>query len=277
MSKEKKLQLVSTFYTKHLNTVDFFIQSICFALSSIYAKKSGFSINLHTDKRGYEYLKCCPYTNIYCDLEDVDLPSPKLYAAVKFKVMEKYPLGTIHIDGDVFLKNPNLNDLLNFDNYDVIIQSLEQPPLYGFEWKQSASVWDNCTYPEWANRNCEKMYNCGVIGINNEDLRNEYYNTYWNMYNQFLEKGIDKPSVPDLIIEQQFLLDLCENKNYKVKFLIDGNQPSKSANAIGYQHIIGVAKKKEYMQILSMIKKLDIQVYNNLKNKFYGIFRSVWT
>jgi hypothetical protein len=169
-------------------------------LSSIYAKKSGFSINLHTDSKGYEYLKMCPYDNIYVDLDDIDLPAKKLYAAVKFKVMEKYPVGVIHIDGDVLLKNSNLIELLKFNEYDCIVQSVEAPPIYGWGWDQTASVWDNCEYPEWANRKCKIMYNCGVVGFNNKELKDEYFNTYWNMYKQYLEKGIDKDSI-------YFLLD----------------------------------------------------------------------
>ena len=270
------MQLVSTFYTKYLDDIGFFSQCICFALSSIYAKRSGFNINLHTDKKGYEYLKMCPYDNIYVDLDDIDLPAKRLYAAVKFKVMENYPLGTIHIDGDVLLKNSNLINLLNFDDYDCIVQSVEAPPIYGYGWAYSASVWDNCEYPEWANRECKIMYNCGVIGFNNRTLKNEYFTTYWNMYEQFLEKGIEKSSVPDLIIEQQFLYDLCKSKDYKTKCLIDGNHPSKSANEIGYQHLIGSSKTKEYKEILKVIKTLDTNIYDKIKEKFYGSFRSPW-
>ena len=273
----KKIQLVHSFYTKHLNETNFFLQAICFVLSCIYAKKSGFSINLHTDAKGYEYLNMCPYDNIYVDLDNVDLPAPKLYAAVKFKVMEKYPLGTIHIDGDVLLKTPKLLQSLEFDNYDVIVQSFEAPPLYGWGWDESASVWNNCDYPVWANRQCKIMYNCGVIGFNNAEIKQEYFNTYWYMYNQYLKKGIVKPSVPDLVIEQQFLYDLCLNKNYKVKELIDGSCPSKSANEIGYQHLIGETKSKEYIKIIDNIKKLDINIYNKLKTKFYGSFRHMWS
>lgn len=268
--------VVSTFYTKHLNNTRFFTQCICFALSCLYAKRSGFKIVLHTDSRGYEHLKMCPYDKIIVDLDDVDLPAPRLYAAVKFKVMEKYPLGTIHIDGDVLLKRNSLMNEMELDGYDAIVQSIEAPPIYGWGWPVTASVWDNCEYPSWANRECKIMYNCGVIGINNEELRREYYDTYWWMYEQYLEKGIDKPSVPDLISEQQFLYDLCLNKGYKVKCLIDGTKPSKSANEIGYQHIIGEAKQKEYSKILSIIKKLDNNVYNQIKEKFYGNFRSCW-
>ena len=35
----------------------------------------------------------------------------------------------------------------------------------------------NIDYPEWAKRQCKYMYNCGVIGFNNEALKNEYFET----------------------------------------------------------------------------------------------------
>lgn len=276
MMEKAKIQLVHSFYTKHLDEKRFFIQCICFVLSCIYAKQSGFLINLHTDKRGYEYLNICPYDNIFVDLEDVDLIAPRLYAAVKFKVMEKYPLGAIHIDGDVLLKRQMLHNLMNFDEYDAIVQSVETPPLYGYGWKESASTFVNCEYPEWANRECNIMCNCGIVGINNPELKKIYFDTYWDMYKKYCEKGIDKTSVPDLIIEQQFLYDICENKKYKVKCLIDGSKPSKSANAIGYQHLIGDTKNREYLEIIKKIKEIDNNIYIKLKDKFYGNFKSTW-
>jgi hypothetical protein len=39
--------------------------------------------------------------------------------------MKDEPLGTIHIDGDVFLKNPELKNILEFSNYDCIVQNIE--------------------------------------------------------------------------------------------------------------------------------------------------------
>ena len=64
-----------------------------------------------------------------------------------------------------------LHNLMSFDEYDVIVQSVETPPLYGYGWKESTSTFVNCEYPEWAPRECTKMYNCGVVGINNENLK----------------------------------------------------------------------------------------------------------
>ena len=262
------IQLVHSFSTKYNNDTRFFINVLCFTLSCIYAKRSGFKINLHTDNKGYEYLKYAPYDNIYTDLEDIEFKEKSLFAAPKFIVMEKYPLGTIHIDGDVFLKKESLKEILNFTNYDCIIQSVEEPPIYGYGWDFNATLLSCCNYPSWANRECNAMFNNGVLGFNNQELKNEYIDTYWHMYNQYASKVKNKSGVPDLVIEQQFLYDLCKYKEYKVKYVIDGNNPSKSANTIGYQHLLGSAKLKEYNKVLETIKKLDLEVYNNLKSAF---------
>ena len=45
--------------------------------------------------------------------------------------MEKYPLGVIHINSDVILMFPILKKLLEFDNYDVIVQC-----------KETKEIWD---------------------------------------------------------------------------------------------------------------------------------------
>lgn len=270
------MQLVHSFYTKYMNNANLFLQSACFAVSCLYAKKSGFKINLHTDSRGFKILEKLPYDNIIIDLDDVILDAPGVYAAVKFKVMEKYPLGTIHIDGDVFLKRNSIKEILEFNDYDIIVQSLETPPLYGKHWKESAQLFANCDYPKWANRECAAMFNCGVIGINNEKLRKKYYKTYWNMYKQLKEKCNFSNGVPDIIIEQQFLLDLCKKYKYKIKYIIDGNNPSKSANKIGYQHLIGETKAIEYKNILKCMYDLDKNQYINFKNIFYDSFKNIW-
>jgi hypothetical protein len=77
------------------------------------------------------------------------------------------------------------------------------------------------------------MYNNGILGFNNQELKDEWFKAYWNMYEQFKTKGI-KFGVPDIIIEQQFLYDLCQNKKYKMKTILDSLHPSRDANAIGY-------------------------------------------
>lgn len=260
--------LVHSFYGLNCKKVNMFINHICFVLSCICAKKIGYNIELHCDSETEKLFSIAPYDNIYIDLDNLIQPN-KIYAKPKFDIMKDKPLGDIHIDGDVFLIDENYKDILLFDNYDVIVQCKETPKNIGstIEWENSQKSLINCNYPSFANRTCNKMYNCGVIGINNAELKNIYFDTYYKMLEEYEQNGliIDR-SVPDIIIEQQFLCDLCENNHYKVKFILDENDLQGSAKEIGYNHLIGNSKYKLYESILKMIKKLDLNTYNKIKN-----------
>jgi hypothetical protein len=244
-----------------------------FVLSCIYAKNSGFDIKVHCDKRAELILQIAPYDEIITDLEEITPPAnSRIYAWSKFESMKNEPLGTIHIDGDVFLKSPKLQKLLNFDNYDCIVQCLENKRIFGGDqnniWRDNSSLFVNCKYPYWAKRECDYMFNCGVIGINNAQLKNEYFNTYADMVKQYNETNINIPGTcPDIIIEQQFLKDLTDAKGYNVKCLLpvdNHNMLHSYASSIGYQHLIGDAKRRNLNKCLEVIKYYDKQIYCDL-------------
>lgn len=269
--------LLHSFYSGVNDDKSLFINTITYTLSCLYAKKSGFSINLHTDEKGAKLLDHCPYDKIIVDLKKEDFPlADILYAAPKFKAIENYPLGTIHIDGDVFLKKKGLQEILDFSDYDCIVQYTEAADKGLLKcWSYAQSALKNLTFPKWASREAERMYNNGVLGLNNATLKEEYIKTYWDMYNQFKTKGI-KQGVPDVIIEQQFLLNLCEKKGYTHKEVLTWGHANKMANQIGYQHLIGHSKYHEYMKILEKIYQLDQNVYFALKKKFNHIIKFCW-
>ena len=268
------MQLVHSFHSKGCNINNLFYHCITFVLSCLYAKKNGFSINLHCDNLSEKYFSVAPYDKIINDLEDLEKPHRRIYAHSKFYTMEKYPLGVIHIDGDVILMKPGIMDELKFDEYDVIVQCLETQDNWDGAglYKLSSEALKYCDYPEWAPRGCDSMYNCGVIGINNPDLKKEYFETYYNMLNQFKVKGIDMHSVPDIIMEQKFLMDLCNARGYKVKFLLDENNLQENANRIGYQHLIGSTKEVLHKQCLKHIYNLDKDIYYRMKNMWSTLF-----
>lgn len=268
------MQLVHSFHSKGCEIEKLFYHCVTFVLSCLYAKKNGFKINLHCDEITNKYFSVAPYDNIYVDLNDVEKPHKRIYAHSKFYTMEKYPPGTIHIDGDVILMYPILKELLNFDGYDVIVQCLETKDNWDGAglYELSTEALKNCKYPEWAPRECERMYNCGVVGINNPELKKEYFETYFKMLEEYKKNGIDMHSVPDIIIEQKFLMDLCETKGYKVKFLLDENKLKENAAEIGYQHLIGSSKGRLHKQCLKLIYRLDPHVYNNMKLKWISLF-----
>lgn len=238
-----------SFITLHENNDTY---KLCAELSVLYAINSGYDIVLHTDEKGAKIFKDLQYTDILCDLNDVQKAPGRIYAHSKFAAYENIPLGDIHIDADVFIKKPCLKEF-----GDVIVQGIESiyDERFGYFWNESVRVFFRCDYPIWASRKCEYMYNCGVIGFNNEKLKKEYIDSYWWMLNQYKTKGVDAPSVPDIIIEQQFLYDICKYYDAKVTKVLD-NITFKHADDIGYQHLLGQSKHREIENIKYNIKKL---------------------
>ena len=268
------MKVVHSFTSKTCGEDRFKIQMWYFILSCLYAKESGFDISLHTDNKTSNVLEMCPYDEIILDLEDKSSPANnKIWAWGKFESMKSEPLGTIHIDGDVFLKDSKLVDLMNFDNYDCIVQNLETPywtngdakDAYGIfrNWNYQHKCFRDCVYPEWAKRQTNSMFNCGIVGFNNQQLKDEYYKTYWDMVYQYARSGVDINAVPDLIIEQQFLKDLTDYKNYKVKTLLNGDLFC-CAKDIGYQHVLGKGKESNLETVKELVKKHNLEIYNKM-------------
>jgi hypothetical protein len=267
------MRIIHSFVSEKCSEDKFKIQMCYFILSCLYAKENGFYIVLHCDNKTADFLSIAPYDEIITDLEGIKWPAnDKIFAWGKFEAMKNEPLGAIHIDGDVFLKSPKLKELLKFDKYDCIVQNLEIPGVYygvsnHYQWDYNSQCFKDCIYPLWAKRECRSMYNCGIIGFNNQDLKDEYFKTYHNMVNQYNNTGINIISVPDLIIEQQFLKDLTDYKKYKVKTLLNHKDVYSHADDIGYQHVLGQIKPKVLDKVLLLIKKHNIEIYNKLMKK----------
>lgn len=268
------MRIVHSFTSVNCNDDNLFLHLTYFILSCIYAKESGFEIAVHCDERSKEILKIAPYDEIITDLEGVMPPANNcIYAWGKFEAMKNEPLGTIHIDGDVFLKSKGLQKVLDFTEYDCIVQSVEHKNTYRgsseYVWNQNAVLFSACEYPNWAKRTCDSMYNCGVVGFNNQELKDEYFKTYKIMLERYNDTGFCvSNSTPDIIIEQQFLKDLVEHHNYKVKFVLPYcdcfDTLCTEANHAHYQHVIGHAKKPNLERTLLIIKKHNPDIYEKL-------------
>ena len=124
------MRLTHSFWSKHSLENRWGIKNSFFsniwiaALSCIYAKNSGNYITMHCDSYSYKYLKHFPYDEIYVDLDclnNIKSRSTVFWAAGKSIALEKEPLGTIHIDLDVFIKSDKCVKELNFNNYNLII------------------------------------------------------------------------------------------------------------------------------------------------------------
>lgn len=285
------MRLVHTFTSNRCSEHEFYMHMAYFILSCIYAKQNGFEIVLHCDKKTYEILQYAPYDEIILDLEGIVINvDNRIFAWPKFKVMESEPLGSIHIDGDVLLKSPELLKRMDFTGYDVIVQNYEEPGGYSkfttdiefkkahrgskIIWQKCADILKYCEYPKWAPREIHSMYNCGIIGFNNQDLKKEYFDTYWLMLEEYSKHAVKNiKEHADLILEQQFLYDLCKYKNYKVKEFLDSNKNlHQQAKELKYQHVFGSGKMYNLNKVLKLIKKYRFDIFEKII-KYYPFYR----
>lgn len=260
------MRLVHSFSTKRCFGERLKVNVYCFTLSCLYAKRSGFNIVLHTDRKGAELLRYAPYDEVIVDLENLSVPNNRIFAWCKFEAMKNEPEGSIHIDGDVFLKSPKIKDLLNFNDCDVIVQQIEIDGVYPWGgWDNSTIAFAKCEYPPFLPRYCERMYNCGVVGFKNKSVWEEYYKWYRYLIDQYNVRGVDIDSVPELVAEQQLLHALTKHKSLKVKELLDFRNLQGSANDLGYQHLLGRSKYSSLDKIKFALKRINANVFNKLE------------
>lgn len=263
-----KTRLVHSFYTGHCSEEQLEALVWTYALSALYAHRSGFEIVLHTDELGAKILRHAPYDKIVCSIGEPPADG-RLFAWPKFHAMASEPEGSIHIDGDVFLKKETLQDLLTFDDCDIIVQSVEkqgEPPYYA-PWTNEMYAFRDVEYPQWMNRQLLKMYNCGVVGFKDKNTMHEYHSHYWHLIEQFCMKGRTVECVPDLVAEQQLLYEFARHKGLKVKTLLSPSVTKEEANTLGYQHLLGGSKYKNLDKTKAVMKSLDIDLFIKLKEK----------
>lgn len=214
-----------------------------FATSCAYIKKHGLPIVLHTDSYGKESFKDIPYDEIYDTLDNIPSDiNPKFYAYGKFLAMRNEELGCVHIDGDVFIENKELaENILNFKG-DLITQCIEE----GRVIQRFYRKWDFDECKDIINKyididNSIKAYNCGVVGINNPELKKTYIEGYLKMVEELKDYNFDSPfAIPDLVCEQMYLYSLNPDSELVLKTNIFQEMKN-----LGYTHIMGPNKMSD--------------------------------
>ena len=256
-----------------------FCNILCMSLSCLYLKQhKEYIVVLYADKKTIELVNKLniPYDEIN-EINQMDYPK-NIYAYPKFIAMQNEPLDSVHIDCDVFLKGNDIFKILSSD-VDVIAQSKESLNASNYDcWFSSQIESKNVDFPKYmdiSDTACiNHMINCGVIAIKNKELKDLYFKNYWNFLEQYKIKYKLLNNVPELIFEQRHLLDLCEYKNYSIKYFFENEaEIYKDAVTLGYQHLLSGSKFSKYCitNNLRIIKKLNKDVYNNLK-KYYKNF-----
>jgi hypothetical protein len=243
-----------------------------YSLSAVFARLIGAEIILHTDKAGKNLLDCIPYDHIYLTLENHTY-DPEFWASGKIAAQEAEPLGSIHIDGDVFIKSKHTINLDRFCRSDLIVQSRETAG----GWYESAVdgvravlVQHDPDLLRVFDPDRRDAYNCGVVGFNSRDLKDAYIAGYKRLYELLM---IDKPFhnawCPDLAIEQAWLHGIAAQQESCVYCLLRRDNNNEDAKRIGLTHLIGKAKYdiKIVNQVKSILKQLAPGVYEACAEK----------
>lgn len=267
------MRFVHTFWSKpavgnrwEINKYKQLISNIWYYSTSVaYLKRLGQYIELHTDDFGKKCLDHIPYDNIYTTLNSIPKNiNPIMWAYGKFWGCKDLDLGYIHIDGDVFIKSQKTLNAIGYE-HEVLVQGHEFITEKDYNkciYADTEQVLKNITYPVWSKRKCQNAYNVGILQFNNQKLKDKYFNTYFDYAdkicsNKQIISACEKNRyiAPDLILEQQWLYEICNYLNIKPKILLNGIVCGdeggyfgqnisfmKSACDIDYQHIIGSAK-----------------------------------
>lgn len=281
MKTMSPLRIFHTLWTKPLKEERTPVTLLCYAISFHYAKQMGAEVALHTDTLGAEMLSFIPYDEVIIDLDNIPEHITRFWAYGKLYATKQEPLGSVHIDGDVFLKNPSLAEYF-CANHDLLTQSEEGDDWrtdYTYELSQAAiGIKD---IPNGLDLFYPRSYNCGVVQFNNAELKKKYLDTYFktvelslsdptyeNRIAKIIDRFGDKGSIiPDIITEQQFLHEIAQE--YITDTILTGDIRT-DALSKGYTHLCTAAKYEMKQDIERMLGELDQKLLNKVKHsKFY--------
>lgn len=247
--------ICQTFWTKPMSEKDVLCNAKIAQISLYYAHRSGYFVRMYTDDKGFEILKDFGYDDISLKLNDIpnDI-STRLFAYPKSIALSNEPLGVVHTDYDVFLKKPCIDAFFE-GNYDVVLQHIEDENQIKCEGYVNAyKILNNYGVFNGFHLEHTTPSNVGVIGFNNQKLKDEYLNLYQKCVDFYKVTINDykenKLFIPDLYFEQININWLISEKKYNAMYLLprlnygDFNL-HKIAKEIGYQHLIGSWKYSE--------------------------------
>lgn len=251
-----------------------------YALSLAYLKRLHQEVVLYTDTLGERLLGHLPYNKIYVTLDDMpEEISPRFWASAKMHAMSQEPIESVHIDGDVFIKDQKLIDLIENSDWDLLVQMYEHDyfsPGYYKEfpfWKKDKDFLKE----NGINIDVYGAYNTGILGFRNQELKDTFLNLYKklaiNHSKVYWDELLTNPDLtPDLVTEQTAIYQL--SKDYKVKLLIDPKSDQtirEVCNNLGYQHVITMYKYKQLDKCIEMLKQISPEIYN----KTYKLCRNI--
>lgn len=262
-----------------------------FALSLTYLKKLGCTVNLHTDTLGARLLNGLGYDNIYLTANEIPQDiSPKIFAYIKSMALQREPVGTVHIDGDVLIKTEECLDIIFNHNCDCVLQSCETY----LPWYNDARSFMTPFLSEHLLSNKKRLhiyaydFNTGVIGFFNSELKDLYIQNYQNLalslsrykYFYLIDSNEHNFFVPDWALEQQLISNLTEESKVRFVLPIDSLDYTKDrdliSKEIGYTHLLGASKYQPDIaeKIKNKLKELDSDCFYKASENIKQIYKN---
>ena len=167
--------------------------------SMVSAKNLGYETILYTNPDRVNLFE--DYVNEIVVAENYE-DSP-LFDSFKIKVLEERNDDFYLIDGDVILnsKLPILDRDVTFDAFETKFWK----PTYGDPIKELDGIGINEIMPIFKVDRAEKMFNCGLLRITNQKLK-ETYVSYWKRFNGFIKENKNTLILEHTSVGAQYIL-----------------------------------------------------------------------
>ena len=249
-----------------------------YAYSVECVHRLGETIELYADEYGAELLSFISYDKVHI-INGLDNENTHFAAQIKFHALKNCELGDVLIDGDLFLRKQEANNIIKLyinKGYDLVYSFFE-PPEYTLNAQERVNLHTNgikkikennivfeepfywpCRYEDYA------WMNCSLMSFNNQELKDKYIEQYFK--HKELLNDVDWENIwPDIIIEQRFLTLLCEKYNIKPILEDFYLSPKAESNALllGFTHLGGI-KYVWNNTLVSIIEKENPSLLNNI-------------
>lgn len=280
------LRIYHTLWTAPMTKEKVRATQLCFATSFIFAKQMGATVVLHADSAGAAMLSTIPYDEVYVDLNELPHGIAPFWAFGKLYATAREPIGAMHIDGDVFLKNPKLS-LLFDGNYDLLVQCEEGETWRSDEtYQYSQRAVDAKNIMKGLRIDYPLAWNCGVTQFMNAELKEIYTKMYFETVNRVLHDNeypsrvkdilrgeVNGSIIPDVIVEQQCLHEITSIRKDRVKCILNGDIQDDALKK-GYTHLLSTAKYNRINEIEDLLGKLSPDILAKTKENKYWIYNN---
>jgi hypothetical protein len=240
------------------------------ALSVYWVHRWGRKIHLITDSFGAEFMKDVPYDSVSTTLDVLKDADPIFWAHGKIEAYKHMVLGHAHIDYDLFLQKEDGCKAIEQSHAPVTVFNTENAhdTHYHCYTRELQSVhhltWD--IYDSMQG----KALCTAICKFCDADLKEQYIADYEKGVARISEfyKNIPAESrkwkIPDLLLEQHMLADLCDRMNKPYQVILP-TRPHEKAEELGIAHVYGSQKYTKIPVVAETLATVCPEVYEQIK------------